>query len=208
MENSIIDLVFVRKPNLTNTSVGTIVKFERLVADRELNAETISSAVGAFFTDLDINILDGADPVLAVVQNLKNMKLSPSQVNDNLAVLRYYNYEFDFIVRTDLDEGAEANDDAQARGYLLNPRYMTEFSVPFVKTGQGINFSTIPQYPIAIQVIQNMMACPPEFNRYVPVQDNRTFFDQLKAANQLEFYDNRDSEEFMKALGYEFLLVA
>lgn len=206
--NAIVDLVLIRKPNLTNTSIGTIVKFDRLVADKELTALNIAAAVGAFFTDLDINSIDASDPVLSVIQNLKSMELTPTQVNDNLAVLRYYNYEFDFIVRSDLSSEAALTDEAQSRGYLLNPRYMTEFSVPFVKVGQGISFANIPTYPIGIQAIANLMACPPEFNRYVPIQDNRTFFDQLKASGQLEFYDNRDSEEFMKALGYEFLLIA
>jgi len=207
MSSPIIDLIFIRKPNISGANVGTIIKLERVTGDVEINADMLAKTISVFFAELDDASIDASEPVLTVLRNLKSTQLTPAQANDNLAVLKYYGYDFLVVERVDLDSD-KISEDTEARGYLLLPQQVKEFSVPLYKLGWGVNFSSIPTYPVGIQAIQEMMALTPEFSKFVPVVDNRNFFKSLQEADQVDYYDNRDSEEFMRALGYEYLLIA
>lgn len=207
--SKIFDLVFVRKPNASITSVGTIVKFDRISAPEEelVNAELLAKITNAFFDKLDIEALEASEPIMTIINELKGSGSTTSAINDYIATLRFYGYDFLIIQRVDLTSDIEA-EDAQARGYLLLENRLPEFSVSFFNLGWGIVFNSIPSYPVALQAIMELMSVPTNFARYTNINDNKIFFNQLKDKGQIDFYDNRDSEKYMEALGYSYLMLA
>lgn len=205
----IFDLVFVRKPNATMTSVGTIIKFDRISAPEaeEVNAELLTKIAGAFFDKLEIEALEASEPVMTIIGELKGTQLTPSALNDYLATLRFYGYDFNIVLRVDLQSDAEPTE-SQARGYLLLENRLPEFSVGFYNLGWGVLFNNIPTYPVALQAIMDRMAVPTNFSRYTSINDNKNFFKELRDKGQIDFYDNRDAALYMEALGYKYLMLA
>lgn len=208
MQSMVLDLVFSRKPNLTNTSVGSLIKIDRVMATEELTPKLVAAITSAFFSKLEEGSIGSSEPVTTIINELKSKDIEPAKVNDCLAVLAYYGYEFLIINRVDLNADVPLDEMVQARGYLLLKARFSGFSVPCYANGWGTQFNSIPTYPVALQAICDLMALPSEFQTYTPILDNREFFADLRNKGQTDFYDNRDAELFMNALGYEYLMLA